>query len=67
MNLQRAGIPITKGCDYGLDQLITGPIPSLEEVQKMLSSFKGSLADEIVKMRAARAEGPNILNPLNDI
>ncbi len=50
-DLQRAGVDIIKGSDYGLDKLITVSNTSITQVRKLLSKIKGSLSEEISQMR----------------
>ena len=52
--LKKAGVPVATGRDYGLHKLIKQKPKSIEEVQKILSKIKGSLSDEIIKMREER-------------
>lgn len=50
-DLQKAGIPIVTGKEYGLHKLIRQKPKGIEEVRKILSKIKTSLSDDIIKMR----------------
>ena len=49
--LKKAGIKVLTGKEFGLSKFITHRNVSLEEVRQILSKFKGSVAEEVAKMR----------------
>lgn len=50
-DLKKAGIPVATGRDYGLHKIVKQKPKSIEEVRKALSKIKGSLSDDIIRMR----------------
>jgi len=49
--LKKAGIPIVSGKEFGLGRFISRKNVSIEQVRKILSKFKGNLAEEVSRMR----------------
>lgn len=49
--LKKAGIPIVSGKEFGLGRFVKRKNVSIEQVRKILSKFRGSLAEEVSRMR----------------
>lgn len=49
--LKKAEIPIVSGKEFGLGRFISRKNVSIEQVRKILSKFKGSLAEEVSRLR----------------
>lgn len=49
--LRRMGFPVTSGSKYIPKSWLPKRVPSLQEIHKRLSKIKGSLAEEIARMR----------------